>query len=58
MNNATRGLLATATSEDLMNILVTTASRAPEGIAAAPTRVQGVTAAQIERRGYRSVLDS
>ena len=49
--------LAGATIEDLMNIVVTTASRAPEGIAAAPARVQVVTAAQIERRGYRSLLD-
>ena len=49
--------LATATIEDLMNIVVTTPSRAPEGIGAAPARVQVVTAAQIERRGYRSVLD-
>jgi outer membrane cobalamin receptor len=49
--------LATATIEDLMAILVTTASRAPEGAGAAPARVQVVTAAQIERRGYRSVLD-
>ena len=40
-----------------MKILVTTASRVPEGLAAAPARVQVVTAAQIERRGYRSVLD-
>ena len=40
-----------------MKIVVTTASRAPEGLAAAPARVQVVTAAQIERRGYRSVLD-
>ncbi len=49
--------LADATIEDLMNIVVTTASRSPEGLAAAPARVQVVTAAQIERRGYRSVLD-
>ena len=49
--------LATATIEDLMRIVVTTASRAPEGLAAAPARVQVVTAAQIERRGYRSILD-
>ena len=49
--------LAASTIEDLMNILVTTASRGPEGIGAAPARVQVVTAAQIERRGYRSVLD-
>jgi outer membrane cobalamin receptor len=49
--------LASATIEDLMKILVTTASRVPEGVAAAPGRVQVVTAAQIERRGYRSLLD-
>lgn len=49
--------LAAATIEDLMNILVTTASRGPEGMASAPARVQVVTAAQIERRGYRSVVD-
>lgn len=49
--------LATATIEDLMTVLVTTASRAPERLAEAPARVQVVTAAQIERRGYRSVLD-
>jgi outer membrane cobalamin receptor len=49
--------LANASIEDLMRIVVTTASRAPEGLAAAPARVQVVTAAQIERRGYRSVLD-
>jgi outer membrane cobalamin receptor len=49
--------LSTATIEDLMTIVVTTASRAPEGLAAAPARVQVVTAATIERRGYRSVLD-
>ena len=49
--------LATATIEDLMNIVVTTASRASEGLADAPARLQVVTAAQIERRGYRSVLD-
>jgi outer membrane cobalamin receptor len=49
--------LGAATIEDLMNILVTTASRASEGIGSAPARVQVVTAAQIERRGYRSVQD-
>jgi outer membrane cobalamin receptor len=49
--------LAAATIEDLMKILVTTASRGPEALAGAPARVQVVTAAQIERRGYRSVLD-
>jgi outer membrane receptor protein involved in Fe transport len=49
--------LAAASIEDLMKILVTTASRAPEGIAAAPARMHVVTAAQIERRGYRSISD-
>jgi outer membrane receptor protein involved in Fe transport len=49
--------LRTATIEDLMKLLVTTASRAPEGAADAPARVEIVTAAQIDRRGYRSLLD-
>jgi outer membrane receptor protein involved in Fe transport len=49
--------LAAATIEDLMKILVTTASRGSEALAGVPARVQVVTAAQIERRGYRSVLD-
>jgi len=49
--------LLSATLEELMSIVVTTVSRGPEGLAAAPGRVQVVTAAQIERRGYRSVLD-
>src|SRR4029077_3155001 len=40
-----------------MSIVVPPAARAPEGLAAAPARMQVVTAAQIERRGYRSVLD-
>ena len=40
-----------------MAIQITTASREPEGLAEAPARVQVVTAAQIERRGYRSILD-
>ena len=51
------GELAASTIEDLMNILVTTASRGVEGVGAAPSRVQVVSAAQIERRGYRSILD-
>jgi outer membrane cobalamin receptor len=49
--------LVAVTIEDLMQILVTTASRTSEGLGSAPARVQVVTAAQIERRGYRSVLD-
>ena len=49
--------LANATIEDLMKIVVTTASRAPEVLGAAAARVQVITAAQIERRGYRSISD-
>ncbi|MEO7272393.1 MAG: TonB-dependent receptor, partial [Vicinamibacterales bacterium] len=49
--------LAGASLEELMSLVITTASRLPEGLASAPARVQVVTAAQIERRGYRSVLD-
>lgn len=49
--------LANATIEDLMKIVVTTASRAPEVLGAAAARVEVITAAQIERRGYRSVSD-
>jgi outer membrane cobalamin receptor len=49
--------LADATIEDLMAIQITTASRESEGLAVAPARVQVVTAAQIERRGYRSIVD-
>jgi outer membrane receptor protein involved in Fe transport len=49
--------LAAASIEDLMKVLITTASRVPEGLAAAPARVQVVTAAQIERRGYRFVAE-
>jgi outer membrane cobalamin receptor len=40
-----------------MNIVITTASRSPEGLAGAPARVQVVTGAQIARRGYRSVVE-
>jgi outer membrane receptor for ferrienterochelin and colicin len=53
-----RGLdLANATLEDLMAIEITPASRSAEGLAGAPARVQVITADQIERRGYRSLLD-
>jgi outer membrane cobalamin receptor len=43
--------------KDLMNITVTTASRAPESLTDAPARMQVVTAAEIQRRGYRSLTD-
>jgi iron complex outermembrane recepter protein len=49
--------LADATLEELMNIVITIASRSPEGLAGAPARVQAVTGAQIARRGYRSVVE-
>src|SRR3977135_1737161 len=49
--------LGQATLEELMNITITTASRTNEGLADAPARVQVVTAAQIQRRGYRSLSD-
>lgn len=49
--------LAHATLEELMNIKVTTASRTPEAMSDAPARVQVITAAQIQRRGYRSLSD-
>jgi outer membrane cobalamin receptor len=43
--------------KDLMEITVTTASRIPESLTDAPARMQVVTAAEIERRGYRSLTD-
>lgn len=46
-----------ATLEDLLNIKITTATRTSEGVGEAPARVQVVTSAQIQRRGYRSVAD-
>jgi len=49
--------LRNATLEDLLNITITTASRTAEGLADAAARVQVVTGAQIQRRGYRSVAD-
>jgi outer membrane cobalamin receptor len=49
--------LAGATLEDLLNIRITTATRSSEGAATAPARVQVVTGAQIQRRGYRSLAD-
>jgi outer membrane receptor protein involved in Fe transport len=49
--------LRDATLEELMNITVTTASRTAEALNDAPARVDVVTAAQILRRGYRSLGD-
>lgn len=49
--------LAKATLEELLSIQVTTASLTAEGVGTAPARMHVVTAAQIRRRGYRSVAD-
>ena len=49
--------LAQATLEQLMNITITTASRTTELQGDAPAQVLVVTAEQIQRRGYRSLLD-
>ncbi len=49
--------LTTIAIEDLMNLKITTATRTAEGALQAPAHVQVVTAAQIERRGYRSLAD-
>jgi outer membrane receptor for ferrienterochelin and colicin len=49
--------LTQATLEQLMNIQITTASRTTEAQSDAPARVEVITAEQIRRRGYRSLLD-
>ncbi len=49
--------LERATLEDLLNIRITTATRISEEAGDAPARVQVVTAADIERRGYQSLAD-
>jgi outer membrane cobalamin receptor len=49
--------LANATLEELMNIPVTTATRASETLANAPARMQVITEEQIRTRGYRSLMD-
>lgn len=49
--------LAEATVEQLMNITITTASRESEGMSDAPAHVRVVHAAEIRRRGYRSLAD-
>jgi outer membrane receptor for ferrienterochelin and colicin len=54
---AVRPDLTAVTLEDLMNITITTASRTAEGANDAPARVQVVTAADVQRRGYRSLAD-
>jgi outer membrane cobalamin receptor len=49
--------LANATLEELMNIPVTTATRATETLANAPARMHVITAEQIRIRGYRSLME-
>jgi outer membrane cobalamin receptor len=49
--------LANATTEELMTIQVTTASRTSEALIDAPARIQVITADEIRRRGYRSLAD-
>jgi outer membrane receptor protein involved in Fe transport len=49
--------LTKVTLEDQMNITITTATRTAEGAARAPARVQVITAEQVQRRGYRSLVD-
>ena len=49
--------LANATLEELMNIPVTTATRASETLANAPARMQVITEEQIRTRGYRSLME-
>ena len=49
--------LGRLTLEELMKVEITTASRLPDSAAEAPARVEVVTADQIRRRGYRSLLD-
>jgi outer membrane cobalamin receptor len=43
--------------EELMSVKISTATLVPEMQSDAPARVQVIPAAQIERRGYRSLLD-
>lgn len=49
--------LTKLTLEELLNIPVVTVTRTLEGAAGAPGRVDVVTAAQIQRRAYRSLMD-
>jgi outer membrane cobalamin receptor len=49
--------LSRLTLEELLNIPVVIVTRTIEGAARAPARVDVVTAAQIQRRAYRSLMD-
>jgi outer membrane receptor for ferrienterochelin and colicin len=52
--NTDLGLLSL---EELMSLKISTATLVPEMQSDVPARVQVIRAAQIERRGYRSLLD-
>jgi outer membrane receptor for ferrienterochelin and colicin len=54
---AGRPNLADSTLEELMTIVITTASGAREELDSAPAAVTVVTAREIRTRGYRSLLD-
>ena len=56
---AAQGVAAIAdlSLEELMEIEITTASLTTETVGNAPARVEVITAAQIERRGYTSLVD-
>lgn len=49
--------IADLSLEELMEIEITTASLTTETVGNAPARVEVITAAQIERRGYTSLVD-
>lgn len=49
--------LAQLSLEELMALKISTATLVPENQSDAPARVQVIPAAQIQRRGYRSLLD-
>ena len=49
--------LTTLTLDELLNIPIVTVTRTVESAANAPARVDVVTARQIQRRGYRSLVD-
>lgn len=53
----TQADLSQASLEELLNVRVVTPSRTSEGARTAPARVHVVTAAQIARRGYRSLME-
>jgi outer membrane receptor for ferrienterochelin and colicin len=49
--------LTTLSLEDLLNVPILTATRSIQAASTAPAHVEVVTASEIERRGYESLLD-